>query len=223
MIILCNQDPDKRKDAAQKLIKVMFSFFVALMVRLGIIDFKVKGQQFVDQASGKIIIANHPSLIDVVLIVASIPKATCIVKKGVYQNPFMSIVVKTAGYIVNSNPEVLLTQCERVLASGETLVIFPEGTRTVPGQAISFQRGAANIALQSGADILPVKVTCKPNTLTKSERWYQVPDCKPKFEISFQPPLRIDTMADCAERSSLRSRKLTRDLEGYFLEMLQRE
>lgn len=219
-IILFNPDAEKRQASAQRMVKRMFHSFVSLMVFLGIISFKVKGAEYIKEAEGKIVIANHPSLIDVVLIVATLPRATCIVKQAVIDNPFMRAIVKTAGYIANKDPELFLKKCESKLNKGETLVLFPEGTRSVPGETISFQRGAANIALRARADFLPVKVSCQPATLTKSERWYQVPDIKPNFEIAFQPPLSLDTMSSFHESNSIASRKLTRDLEGYFIELL---
>ena len=93
-------------------------------------------------------LANHPSLIDVVVLISIIPNADCVVKAHLFKNPFLRGVVKNTGYISNADPEGLLVDCKKSLAAGNNLIIFPEGTRTKVGQAVKFQRGAANIALR---------------------------------------------------------------------------
>jgi 1-acyl-sn-glycerol-3-phosphate acyltransferase len=69
----------------------------------------------------------------------------------------------------------MLEQAANVLRGGETLVMFPEGTRTTPGQAPVFHRGAAAIALRGARTITPVFISVAPTTLTKAEPWYHIP------------------------------------------------
>lgn len=98
---------------------------------------------------------------------------------------------------------------------GHALIIFPEGTRTTPGKPLKLKRGAANIAIRAEADITPVLISCSPSTLTKQDRWYQVPARKVHMRIQVNEGLPI---APYLENSapSIAARKLTADLADYF-------
>ena len=124
---------------------------------------------------GRLIVANHPTLLDVVLLVSQMPAVDCIVKRGLWRNPFLRWPVAWAGYLPNSEGEALIEECSATLRRGHSLLVFPEGTRTVPGKPLHMQRGAAHIALAAGCDILPVTIACDPPTLFKGNPWYRVP------------------------------------------------
>ena len=130
------------------------------------------------------IIANHPSLIDVVLIMSLMDRTQCVVKASVRKNPFMRGVVTATNYIPNlGDPERMIEDCVTALRTGHNLLIFPEGSRTVPGKKVRLQRGFANIALKARAPVRLVTVTCNPPTLRKGEKWYQIPPRRPLFHV----------------------------------------
>ncbi|WP_369678325.1 lysophospholipid acyltransferase family protein, partial [Enterococcus faecium] len=89
----------------------------------------------IKNAKGQLIIANHPSLIDVVVLISIVRNADCVVKADLWKNPFLKGVVKATGYINNdADPEYFLNQCQQSFARGNNLIVFPEGTRSVPGK-----------------------------------------------------------------------------------------
>lgn len=71
-------------------------------------------------------------------------------KAGALAESFLGGVVRAAGYISNSDSDSLIDDCASTLKSGRSLVIFPEGSRTQPGEPLGFKRGAAYIAMRSG-------------------------------------------------------------------------
>jgi len=73
------------------------------------------------------------------VLIAHIPNAVCVVKAKLWSNPFFGGVVRAAGYIRNDEPETLMRDCAACLAAGLPLIIFPEGTRTVPGERLHFR------------------------------------------------------------------------------------
>ena len=75
----------------------------------------------------------------------------------------------------------MMEECIQRLKAGQNLVVFPEGTRSVPGQPLRFSRGAATIAIRARASCLPVSIQCIPPVLTKTMPWYRIP----KKRISF--------------------------------------
>jgi 1-acyl-sn-glycerol-3-phosphate acyltransferase len=77
----------------------------------------------------------------------------------------------------------MVQDCVDTLRGGDNLIIFPEATRTVPGRPYDFQRGAANIALRAAPIVTPVTILCYPTTLTKSEKWHQIPWKRVHFRL----------------------------------------
>ena len=156
---------------------------------LRIITCRVTGTEHYDPDGCQLILANHPTLIDVVILVSLFPQVECVIKGAVMQNPVLRLPARTANYISNFDPAELLAACVQRLESGSGLLLFPEGTRTVPGESIRFKPGAAEIALRADAHILPVVIDCQPTFLAKRSRWYHVPSSKPHFEIRILPPV----------------------------------
>ncbi|HWD28564.1 MAG TPA: 1-acyl-sn-glycerol-3-phosphate acyltransferase [Rhizomicrobium sp.] len=210
-IWLIYRDPVKRAAIAQRAVHVTWRMFVGVMVGLRVIDFEVEGAELLQGDSGTLVIANHPSLIDVVLIMSLMRRTQCVVKRGVWSNPFMRGVVRATGYIPNlDDPEKLLGECVAALRSGNNLVLFPEGSRTVPGIKPRMQRGFANIAVRANVPVRLVAVTCTPPTLLKGERWYQSPSTRPLFKVRVCERLEMATF----NTSGVPSRAV-RDLSSY--------
>lgn len=211
---------DKRDRRGRWLVHINFRFFMGLMRLLGILHYRVENIERLQQP-GQLILANHPSLIDVVFLISLLPQADCVVKSALLRNPSMRGAIRLAGFIANDDPEQVLIEARASLARGNSLVIFPEGTRTVPGQHISMLRGAANVALRLEHVIRPVLITVEPATLTKHVPWYHIPADGP-FEMVLRamPELMIQPTTNPGEPMSLVARQLTKQLENYFTEEL---
>ena len=164
-----------------------------------------------------IVVANHPTLIDVVQLLAQIEHGNCIVKRALWENPFLGGVVRATNYISNSDSEELLAKCADVLRRGETLVVFPEATRTIRGQAMRLRRGAARVALVAGVPVQFVHMTCNPSTLSKAEHWYEIPPRRPCFRMRVGARLDPSAFLADGEPRSLASRRLTRVMERTLL------
>lgn len=171
--LIPNNQEDKTKQA-QLCVHYSFYIFFGLMHRLGVLTYKINRLEKLNRP-GQLIIANHPTLIDIVFLISRIPTASCIVKEKLWHNPFTRGSVVNAGYISNGDPELIIKQSVDCLKAGGIMIIFPEGTRTVPGREYKFQRSAARIALMANTVVTPVTISCYPGTLSKVEKWYQIP------------------------------------------------
>lgn len=216
-------DQDKKKQVARKTVHITFKFFIGLMGWCRIFQFDLAKAQQLKTLNGHLVLANHPSLIDVVVLISIIPNADCVVKAHLFKNPFLRGVVKNTGYISNADPEGLLKDCQASLAAGNNLIIFPEGTRTTPGKTLKFQRGAANIALRCNANekqpvkLTTVLLTLVPSTLTKSESWYQVPERKAQFSAELvENSILVPTLQP--DNVSKQVRELNTHLESFFIQ-----
>jgi len=210
---LAVRDPARRSQLTQNSIRNSFRFFLGTTRLLGVLDYRFDGAERLKEDRGCLVIANHPSLLDYVLLASRMPRCDCIVKEALLNNVFVSGVIKAAGYLANAESDRLLEQCRQRLASGGTILIFPEGTRTSPGKALTLQRGAANIALRSQCDIRVVQIRCHPPMLTKQGKWYNIPPIKPQFHITVQDKIETRTFIRADDVSpALAARRLTQHL-----------
>lgn len=167
--------PTVRSRRCRRLIRLSFRTFIRYMQLSGVLRSEVRDCQRLEDTAGKLVIANHPTLIDVVFLVAFIPDAYCVVKEWVWNSPFLGPMVRAAGYIHSREPDELIAAASDRLRRGGTVVAFPEGTRSEPGRRRRFRRGAANIVVRAHAPALLVYLQATPPTLTKSNPWYHIP------------------------------------------------
>jgi 1-acyl-sn-glycerol-3-phosphate acyltransferase len=212
--------PRKRIVLARGVIRAAFRAFVWLMQTLGVLRYEIVGGERL-QRGGLLVLANHPTLIDTVFLMAFIRRADCIVKGRLWNNPFTRGPVQAAGYINNDAGLDLVNDCIASLRSGNNLIIFPEGTRTSQDGAISLKRGAANIAVRGSRDVTPVIIHCEPATLGKGEKWWRVPSRRVRFRIEVRDDIAISRFIEDGVGEAIAARRLTDFLQDYFTEKVQ--
>ncbi|MEH6579252.1 MAG: lysophospholipid acyltransferase family protein [Amphritea sp.] len=213
VLYLLPGDQLSREQRAQKVIHFAFRIYIGIMKFLGVLTYQISGLEKLQGA--KLILANHPSLIDVIFLIAMVPNASCVVKGKLVRNPFMRGPIKAAGYIINDNASDVIAAAGETFRKGHALIVFPEGTRTTPTQMLQLKRGAANVAVRAEADITPVLIECSPTTLTKSDRWYQVPDKRVHFRLQVKDQIDVGQYLNNVSPSK-GARMLTSDLSNYF-------
>ncbi len=218
-------DPKKRQDRAQYVIKHSFKGFTEMMVKLGVMTYEVEGLEKLANSRQELIIANHPTLIDVVVLIGLMEKANCIVKKTLWSNPFTLGPVRSAGYILNEGSEKFIHDCVKKLQEKDagSLIIFPEGTRTEKELSINeFQRGAANIAIRANVPIRPILIRCTPSTLTKNEKWYHIPEKPFHIQIKVLNAIHIQDVLDDTTVNAKQVKQLNHFLHNIFNQELSK-
>ncbi|MBM7140265.1 1-acyl-sn-glycerol-3-phosphate acyltransferase [Acinetobacter sp. AYS6] len=216
-------DSDKRQQRAQNVIKYSFKGFTEMMVKLGIMTYSVEGLEKLQNSRQELVIANHPTLIDVVVLIGMMQQANCVVKQSLWSNPFTKGPVQSAGYILNAGSQQFVEDCVTRLKENNaaSLLIFPEGTRTEKGMTLNeFQRGAANIAIRANVPIRPVIITCTPSTLTKNEKWYHVPSQPFHIEVKVLDAVQVSDLLDDLTVGPKQVRQLSRSFYKIFDEEL---
>ena len=142
---------------SRRFVNRFFKFFVKYIEATGAMRLSVENRELLKGVKGKVIIANHPSLLDVVILISLIPNANCIVKGALIQNKFISLIIRDL-YIPNSIPfeEQMERAKKSMVEDGNNLIIFPEGTRSIPNEPWQFKKGAARFALFAEADVVPI-------------------------------------------------------------------
>jgi 1-acyl-sn-glycerol-3-phosphate acyltransferase len=211
-------DAHTRRRRARAAISKAFYLHVQFMYRSGVLEYAFEGAERLG-LPGQMIIANHPSLIDVVFLIAHIRNANCIVKESLWRNPFTRGPVCRAQYISNNGSPDMLEKAADALRDNQTLIVFPEGTRTTPGQPPVFHRGAAAIALRGARVITPVFITVKPTTLTKAEPWYRIPERRVRVTLRVGQDIAPESFTADAPLP-IASRRLNAHLHRLFLKEL---
>ena len=211
-------DARVHRKRARHTVSHLFWLFIRFMYRTGVLTYKVRGEEKLGRP-GQMIIANHPSLIDVVFLIGLVRDANCVVKQSLWVNPFTRGPLHEAEYISNDGSMDMLDAAAEALKGGQTLIIFPEGTRTRPGCAPAFHRGAAAIALRGAKIITPVTIKVSPATLTKAEPWYRIPQRRVHFSLQVGADIDPRTFAELGPAPRA-SRMLNDYLHHYFLKEL---
>lgn len=207
---------ERRSVIAHQVIRFTFRCIVGLMRVMGVFRYEISGLERLER-HGLLILANHPTLIDIVFLMAFVKRADCIVKSGLWRNPFTHSTVRAAAYVRNDDHGVqLIEDCVAAIRRGGNLIIFPEGTRTPSDGAIRFKRGAANIAVRAFCDITPVLITCAPPMLVKGQKWWRLPSRPSQFTIEVKDDIEVQPFVARAGSDVLAVRHLTDHLQDYF-------
>lgn len=216
LLVLLVRNRRQRERLGRRVVRVAFAAFVLLMRLTGALRYRVSGLEKLREP-GKLIVANHPSLIDVVFLLSFVPDINCVVKPALFKNPFTRYAVMAAGYIPSErDASQVIEACRASLEAGGSLLVFPEGTRTEPGEPLRFQRGAANLAIRLGCDLVPVIIRASEHNLGKGSRWWRVPRRPVSFDFEVKDHLSISPWLRLGYEPAISARELTVSLTNYF-------
>lgn len=134
-------------------------FIVARIVAPGL-KIRVPDAERIAALKSSIVICNHISYLDPLLIISVIKHAVSLVHEGVFHAPIFGWVVKNSGFLsssVESDDEFwsdkIVQRMKETLAAGGNVFIFPEGTRSKTGRLGKFKKGAFFFAGELNAPV----------------------------------------------------------------------
>ncbi len=158
---------------------------------------------------GRVLVANHRSLIDITCLLARLPEALCIFKPAIRRNPVLGAAARRAGYLGSDGGHELVRRAANSVAGGHTLIIFPEGTRAPSNtRLLPFKPGFVLIARRAGAPIQLVQITTDSDLLTKGCKWWRLPVFPAHVEVTAGPLISTGTPVSTLE--------LTARIEAWF-------
>ena len=164
--------PFMTRRAGRMSVRMLYRLFVFLARTTGLYAVKFDPPPEAPDGRGRVIVMNHVSLIDICVLLANLPDSICIAKASAKSNPFHSVVVNRLMIANDSGGEKTVADAVRHIADGVNVVVFPQGTR---GGA-KFHRGAARLALATGAAIEAWHIAYDPVVLAKGQPWWDVGD-----------------------------------------------
>ena len=188
LTFLLMRDPARRVECVRRVVYGSTRAYVRSLHKLRLIDLETIG--FGDAwPTGSLIVANHPSLIDALILLGCVPGGVVVAKRSLQVNPFTWGAIHGAKYVVNADAPSLLSSCLARIAAGESLVLFPECTRTAGDGVIRLRRGAAQIAVRAGCPVVPVTIEYSEPLLTKESRWWLAPKVRPRVRVVRHQPI----------------------------------
>ena len=160
---------------------------------------------------GLIVVANHPSMLDALILIARLPRGACIMKAGLMRNVFLGAGARLARYIRNDSPRKLIKLAVQDLKDGGQLVLFPEGTRTTQAPVNRFRPGATTIAKLAGAPIQTVFIESESPYLRKGWPIWRLPPLPIVFNVRLGRRFQPDRDAEA----------LLAEIEQYFVAGLE--
>ncbi len=157
-----------------------------------------------------ILVANHPSLLDAVIVLSRLPNTACIMKASLRRNFMFGTMTRLSGYISNRDPKEMIDQACDELTAGANILLFPEGTRTKNPPVNKFSQTTAFIAIRSKVSVQTVFIRFSSLYLGKAWPIWKKPSL----------PLDIDLQLGQAFASVENRVTFTETLESYYRDNL---
>lgn len=135
-----------------------------ILLKVSGVKVHVKGLENIQKDKQYIFATNHQSYFDILALLATIPVPFAfIMKEELMEIPLFGKAMEKAGYVGISREDprkaiLGMKRAEEKVREGFSLVIFPEGTRSLDGSLGEFKRGAFNLALKTRLDLVPVAI-----------------------------------------------------------------
>jgi len=144
------------------------------------IDLKVTGAEKIDSSQSYVVISNHPSTLDIFTHITALPVSIrFLTKTELFRIPILSRVLKILGLprIDRKNAQMNLPKInesiQKVIDNKNSIMIFPEGTRSNQKELLPFKKGAAHVAKQFNLPIIPVVTHNSHNLMIKGSVWFK--------------------------------------------------
>lgn len=174
----------------------------------------VEGQENLKPGQHYVVVANHQSLLDILVVLAGLPlHFKFMAKKELFSIPVMGWHMTVAGYIPidrgkKESAREAVASARAWIHKGVSLLFFPEGTRSPDGEIQLFKSGAFKVAAQENVPLLPVIVDGtgdalpKHSWLFKKKSRFLLRICKP-VTASSQEPEAIETLKESIRLSMI--------------------
>lgn len=202
-----------KKNFFCEVIHKSWKIFTNIMLKIHVIE--LSADEEIKNIRQKIIVASHPTFIDIVLLIGLIPKSVCIVKEELLKNPILKNIVKNA-YIINS-VETFKDDAEEFLKEGYNVIIFPTGTRTVEGEDFKVHKGAAQLAIDTDIDIIPIKIFCDCKFLAKNSSMFNLENKIPHYTLTLKPALKISDYKKLSDNSAKLRKIISADVKSALI------
>ena len=193
-LVLREREPLARRRHIQRMVAASWGWFLRQLERMTLYRARYEGAAPPEGAV--VLVANHPSLLDVTAIIARMPHVCCVVKSGLVNSPLVGRLLRACGHVSAGDGSLMsgvavLDAVRARLDEGFPVLVFPEGTRSPLFGMHRFRRGAFEIAKRADVPVVPLFLRCDPPALGKGTPVWQHPRKCPTLTVHVGAP--IDT------------------------------
>jgi 1-acyl-sn-glycerol-3-phosphate acyltransferase len=168
-----------------------------MLLSIGRVRLEVEGREHLNPQRPYIFAANHQSQFDIFALLAAVPVPfSWLAKDELFRIPLLGPAMKGAGYIPINRTDrraafASIDQAAARVREGTSIVIFPEGTRSLDGKLKTFKKGGFFLAIKSTQPVVPVSISGSFRVLPK--RRFRVH--RGTIRVHFSPPVPTDTLS----------------------------
>jgi 1-acyl-sn-glycerol-3-phosphate acyltransferase len=185
-----------------------YRWFWALERASGMLRLDASALDGLRDEPGLLVVANHPSMLDAVMLVARLPRSFCIMKSSLLRNPLLGPGARLARYVRNDTALGMITHAVQELRAGGQLVLFPEGTRTTKAPVNPLHASFALIAKRARVPVQVAFIDTDSPYLGKGWPLWRLPPLPICFSVRLGPRLQpsndvkamVDALQACFER-----------------------
>ena len=183
-------DPVRRRQLCQTIVQRAFRTLHWWLSATRLFRMQYVGAPLPDGAC--VLIANHPTFLDVTAIIARHDNVCCLVKRSLMDGFWFGPLLRDAGYISASDGGgfsqlTMLREAGSRLKAGQRVLIFPEGTRSPETGVGAFQRGAFWLTEQAHVPLVPLVLRCRPRALGRGTPFVTHPLRCPVLTVEVRP------------------------------------
>lgn len=194
---------------------VMARLWSVLLLRASLLRVEVRQEGVLAPGASYIFLANHQSLFDIPVLLATVPnQVRMMAKRSLFRVPVFGWALAAGGFIPidrgdRSTARQSFSSAIAHIRGGTSILLFPEGTRSLSDTLLPFQRGGFLLALKSGLPIVPVGIR-GTRAVQRKGVWTIRPGT---VVVTYGAPI------DCAAYGVRRMRELTEEVRRQVAEM----
>lgn len=165
-------------DKKRKVAHAQCYWWSDLLVRLGsICKMDVSGLENIDKNKTYVIVANHQSLADIIVLYQMKAQFKWVAKESLFKVPFLGWCMSLAKHIKLDRGNLasvkkVYREAAEWLRNGMSVLFFPEGTRSETDTMNEFQNGAFKLAIREKKPVLPVRIKGTRDAIPKHGRQF---------------------------------------------------
>lgn len=173
-----------REALLQDLISRTFRLFLDGCSACGLMRLDLGAIDALNDRSQMLLVANHPSMIDVFLVISRVRRAVCLMKAGIGSNVFLAVGARLAGYISNRSTSQMIRDATEAVSQGRLLLAFPEGTRTTVQPMNRLKPGVALVAKRARAPLQLILIETNSPYLSQGWKIWRPPQFPLVYKLS---------------------------------------
>lgn len=200
------------KDSAKKRLRfhcIIQLFTYLAVTHLPAVKFRYDNTIGEDFSRPAVIVANHQSHLDLICMLQMTPKMVILTNDWVWRNPIYGAIIRYAEfYPVSNGYDFNIQKLRSLVDRGYSILVFPEGTRSIDGNIGRFHKGAFQMAQELNVDILPVFIHGASHVMPKNDIFLR------KGQLTVEITPRIPS----SQLNQLDARQLTANIHGFYLQ-----